>query len=285
VRANMLHTVTRALAANSAVPALTTYDFTTAQAVVAASERADRPVILLVPPKAAAGAAGSRFIRALRTLADDAAVGVCLQLDHAPDLDLIRAAAAAGVDAVLADGSALPNDRNADFVSRAREALGDGIVLEAELGNIAGDEDIAQAQETAGMTDPDDVPGFLARSGADLLAVAVGTVHGHYKGTPRIDWERAGRIRAAAGGVPLVLHGASGIPAADLARAGTAGIGKVNINTELRTAIFGTLGDTVGSHRANGLNMLGLLADWTATVEGFTAGAHRTLAREVPGEG
>ena len=117
MRANLLDVVTSALAAHTAVPALSTYDFTTAQAVVEASERAGRPVILLVPPKAAAGTGGRRRVTALRALADDAATPVCVQLDHAVDLDLIEHAVAAGDDAVRGVGSALPSAATAAFVA------------------------------------------------------------------------------------------------------------------------------------------------------------------------
>lgn len=274
MRANMLTVVADALGMNTAVPALTTYDFTTAQAVVAASEAAHRPVILLVPPKAASGMQGLRFVRALRGLADDASTPVCVQLDHATDLQLVRAAVDAGADAVLADGSALPHDQNAEFVRQARAVVGPGIVLEAELGDLPGDEDIAHASAASGMTDPDTVPDFLEQSAADLLAVAVGNVHGHYAGAPKLDWDRIAKIRVQAGDTPLVLHGASGIPQSSLEQAGAAGIGKINMNTELRSALFTTLAGSLDSRRAQGLNVLALLQDWTSTVEHFTASMH-----------
>jgi tagatose 1,6-diphosphate aldolase GatY/KbaY len=280
VRANMLDVVTSALDARTAVPALTTYDFSTAQAVVDASEHADRPVILLVPPKAAAGTRGRRFITALRHLADDAATPVCVQLDHAVDLELIERAVAAGVDAVLPDGSALPPDENAAFVAGARKLVGPDIVVEAELGSLPGDEDTAQASMAGGMTDPDEVPAFLAASKADLLAVAVGNVHGHYQGTPSLHWNRIQEIRDAAGQTPLVLHGASGIPETMLVRAPLAGIGKININTELRSAIFETLADGLEQRRNQGLNLLALLADWNDTAYFFTTSTHGLTTAE-----
>jgi tagatose 1,6-diphosphate aldolase GatY/KbaY len=186
VRANMLEIVSTALVKGSAVPALTTYDFTTAQAVVAASESISRPVILLVAPKAAAGTTGQRFIRALRQLADDATTPVCVQLDHATDKDLIVSAIEAGADAVLVDGSSLPNDQNAQLVRDVRGMVGADIVLEAELGALPGDEDVALTSSASGMTSPQAVPSFLHASTADLLAVAVGNVHGYYTSEPKL---------------------------------------------------------------------------------------------------
>lgn len=281
MRANMLDVVTTALDARTAVPALSTYDFATAQAVVEASERADRPVILLVPSKAAAGTGGRRFVTALRHLADDAATPVCVQLDHAVDLGLIEQAAAAGADAVLADGSALPAAENAELVARARDVVGPGVVLEGELGSLPGTKDTARTTGPGGMTDPDEVPGFLAASRADLLAVAVGNVHGHYQGIPRLHWGRLEQICEAAGRTPLVLHGASGIPETMLVRAPLAGIGKVNINTELRAAIFATLADRCEERRSQGLDLWALLEDWTGSVGEFTTLAHGLTTAEA----
>lgn len=282
MRANLLHITTTALAEGRSVPAVTVYDFTTAQGVVVASENSGNPVILLVPPSAATGILGARFIRALRGLADAAEVPVCVQLDHAKDLGLIADAVAAGADSVLADGSTLGHTENAALVRSARSLVGPGIVLEAELGSIGGDEDRALDPDgsvaSAGMTNPDDVAAFLEESGADLLAVAVGNVHGRYKGDPHLDWDRIAAIRTAAGSTPLVLHGASGIPRTDLHRAGAAGVGKININTELRTRIFEVLERDTASFSKDGLNMVALTEGWLQTAEAFVRDIQGVLA-------
>src|SRR5438552_1203211 len=104
MRARLDQLVVSALRQGCAVPAFTCYDFTTALAVVAAAEEAGRGVILLVAPKTARTPSGLRLIAALRALADDASVPVCVQLDHASDLDVIRDSVTAGADAVLVDG-------------------------------------------------------------------------------------------------------------------------------------------------------------------------------------
>lgn len=278
MRANLLDLTQAALAAGRAVPAISVYDFTTAQGIVMASEGSDRPVILLVPPKVAGGRVGSRFIAALRVLADASDVPVCVQLDHAKDLSLIRDAVLAGADSALADGSSLGFEENAELVRQARALVGPGVVLEAELGSLPGDEDRANlAADPAGapgLTDPARVAEFLRASGADLLAVAVGNVHGRYKGEPKLDWGRLGDIRAAAKTTPLVLHGASGIPQEDIQRVGRAGIGKVNINTELRTRIFGLFEGSLAAFAADGVNLLDLTTAWTDTVDSFVTEIH-----------
>ena len=97
---------------------------------------------------------------------------------------------------------------------------------------------------------------FLEQSGVECLAVAVGNVHGHYSGTPKLDWQRLEEIRGRIP-VPLSLHGASGLPEGDLRRAVSLGVAKFNVNTELRAAYFGFLEDELG-HEAATLNLKSL---------------------------
>ena len=151
MRTRLDHLVTSALQQGSAVPAFTCYDFTTALAVVGAAEEAGNGVILLVAPKTAATVNGLRLIAALRGLADTAAVPVAVQLDHASDLKVMADAVAAGADSVLADGSSLPFEDNIALVRAARALLGADVVLEAELGGLAGDEDRAFGADAAGV--------------------------------------------------------------------------------------------------------------------------------------
>lgn len=269
--------VNGALVDGAAVPAFTCYDFTTALAVVEAAEAMGRGVILLVAPKTATTPSGLRFIAALRGLADSATVPVVVQLDHATSIEAITAGLAAGADSVLADGSALDFEDNIAFVKAVRQAVADpAIVVEAELGGLAGNEDQAFALEAGGLTDASQVADFVARSGASLLAVAVGNVHGKYAGEPKLHWDLLDLI-AAESPIPLVLHGASGIPADDLAKAPLAGIGKVNFNTELRTGVLRLLESEASSHRAAGENLLGLLGLWQGNVIEFTTGTLKML--------
>ena len=95
----------------------------------------------------------------------------------------------------------------------------------------------------------------MRSSGVDCLAVSIGNVHGHYAGTPALDWARLERLRGA--GAPLSLHGASGLPDADVRRAVSLGVAKVNVNTELRAAYFGALEPASGP-RAGALDLQGL---------------------------
>jgi tagatose 1,6-diphosphate aldolase GatY/KbaY len=259
-----------ALARHAAVPAFTCYDFTTAVAVVEAAEAADAAAILLVAPKTMASASGIRLVRALRVLADSATVPVSIQLDHASDLNLIMTGVEAGVDSVQVDGSALGYEENIRLVRSARDTIGDpGIALEAELGGLAGDEDKAFAMEAAELTDPRLVADFVERSGAQLLAVAVGNVHGKYASAPSLRWDVLRDI-AAHTTVPLVLHGASGLPATDLAKAPSTRVGKINFNTELRTGVLSAVQREIDARRSDGEDLLGLLAVWQEAVRSFT---------------
>ena len=284
MRGKLDQMVSSALNSGSAVPAFTCYDFTTALAVVGAAEEAGLGVILLVAPKTASTPNGLRLIAALRGLADHASIPVSVQLDHASDLKVILESVTAGADAVLADGSSLPYEDNIALVREIRAALdtqgATDVVIEAELGGLAGDEDKAFGAEgsahdagtsVAGLTNPAQVADFVERTGAQLLAVAVGNVHGKYKGEPNIRWDVLQEV-AAQTEVPLVLHGASGIPADELAKAPSMNVGKVNFNTELRTGILSTLEAETAAHRADGENLQGLLARWNGSAATF-AGA------------
>ena len=287
--------VTGALQHGSAVPAFTCYDFTTALAVVAAAEEAGRGAILLVAPKTAATPNGLRLIAALRGLANTAGVPIAVQLDHATDPQVIADAVTAGADSVLVDGSSLPYEENIALVQGVRAALAAqgraDVVIEAELGGLAGDEDRAFGtdsagpaagndvlDEPAGLTDSAQVEDFVARTGAQLLAVAVGNVHGKYKGEPRLRWDVLQDI-AVRTRIPLVLHGASGIPAEELVKAAAMNVGKVNFNTELRTGVLMVLEEQTTAHRADGENLQALLGHWDASAKAFAATALATLSR------
>jgi tagatose 1,6-diphosphate aldolase GatY/KbaY len=231
----------RARALGRAVGAFTCYDLFGLEAVLSAAEARHAPVIVLVSPGSFAGAAGDRLGRALAVAAEDSAIDALVQLDHTSDVEAIARAAAGGLHAVMADGSRLPDPENLDLVHAAWAELdGSGAGVEAELGRVEGDEDRAAATVAGGLTDPAAAREFAAESGVDCLAVSVGNVHGHYEGTPQLDWPLLERL-AAEVPVPLALHGASGLPDADVRRAVALGVAKVNVNTELRAAYFARL--------------------------------------------
>ena len=223
----------------AAVGAFTCYDVTTAIGVVRAAEARRDPVLLLASEASIRSPSGRLLLPALLAVGAEARVPACVQLDHVDDGELIDAALAAGANAVMADGSKLPTNDNASFVASVRARAPDAGV-EAELGHVEGGEDAADPAEAGSLTDPDEAAWFVAATGCDCLAVSIGNVHGRYARAPELDWERLRAIRERVD-VPLSLHGASGIPDADVARAIALGVCKVNVNTEIRECYLAQL--------------------------------------------
>jgi ketose-bisphosphate aldolase len=221
--------VEEAAARGGAVGAFTCYNVETAVGVLRAAEAAGRGVVLLVGERSFRAPGGDLLLAALVAAAGQAPAPACVQLDHVDELDLIERAFALGAGAVMADGSRLRYDANVAFV----RAAGRGGTVEAELGGIEGDEDVAAAVAAGALTDPDGAADFVSATGAACLAVSIGNVHGSYREPPRLDWPRLEAIRRRVP-VPLSLHGASGLSDDDLRRAIERGVAKVNVNTELR---------------------------------------------------
>ena len=222
----------------AAVGAFTCYDLEAATAVLESCAEAERGAVLLIAEATFRTAGGKLLARALREVVERWSVPVCVQLDHVSDLELMAEALDLGVDAVMADGSRLDFEANVALVLRAVElAASYGAAVEAELGRIEGDEDVAKATQAAGLTDPAEASEFVAATGPACLAVSIGNVHGTYLHPPRLDFERLVRIRERVP-VPLSLHGASGLADRDVRTAVANGVRKVNVNTELRAAYF-----------------------------------------------
>ncbi len=235
--------LSRAREAGRAVGAFTCYDLLGFEAVVRAAECYRAPVIVLVSPSSFRAEGGERLVRAFGAAAKASSVEVLVQLDHASDERLIERAADCGVDAVMADGSKLPFTENLAFTRAVAGSMRPrGVGVEAELGRVEGHEDEAGETLSGETTEPGEAEQFDKQCGVDCLAVAVGNVHGHYSGTPKLDWGRLEEVRGRTP-APLSLHGASGLPEADLERAVSLGVAKFNVNTELRTAYFRRLGE------------------------------------------
>lgn len=226
----------------SAAGAFTCYGMEGAAAVLRAAAANRSPgVILLLSPQSFAAELGEPLLCTLLALGEGAPVPVCVELDHAPELEPIERALEAGAGAVMADGSRLGFEQNVELAAAAALlARGRGAGVEVELGHVSGDEEVAVESRADSLTDPAQAQEFVERSGADCLAVSIGNVHGHYAGEPELDLERLGEIRAAVG-VPLALHGASGLPDHLVAAAIEGGIAKVNVNTELRAAFLAAI--------------------------------------------
>ena len=183
-----------------------------------------------------------------------------LHLDHGSGFDICKACIDDGFTSVMIDGSHLPFEENVAVTRRVVEYAHDrGVWVEAELGRLAGVEETVSSRESV-YTDPEEAETFVARTGCDSLAIAIGTSHGpcKFSGEARLDFERLDAIAARLPGVPLVLHGASsvpqeavaavnahggnvagasGVPEDLLRRAAASAICKINIDTDLRLAV------------------------------------------------
>jgi tagatose 1,6-diphosphate aldolase GatY/KbaY len=218
----------------TALCAFTCYNLETAFGVLQAAQTCDVGVVLLVSEQALRSPHGVYLLTSLRAMAEYAPIPVCVQLDHVSDLALVSLAFEFGVGAVMADGSRLPFEQNVALVREATvlaQRYGGGV--EAELGRIEGDEDLAIAASAGTLTDPEQAAAFVQQAYPVCLAVSIGNVHGVYRYPPVLDWERLQKIRSLVN-VPLSLHGASGLANGDLEQAVALGIAKVNFNTELR---------------------------------------------------
>jgi fructose-bisphosphate aldolase, class II len=206
-----------------------------AEAIVAGAEQAGRPVVLQISQNTAAyhGSFAPIAVATLR-IAEQARVDVCVHLDHATRTELVREAVDLGVSSVMFDASTLPHSDNvaatAEVVRWCRQR---GASVEAELGEVGGKDGV---HAPGVRTDPSDAADYVAATGVDALAVAVGSSHAMLTRDAVLDDDL---IAAIAGKVPvpLVLHGSSGVPDAGLVSAVAAGMTKINIATHLNAAM------------------------------------------------
>ena len=211
-----------------------------AQAVVETAQEMSLPVILqagLIESEFAGGI--KNIFRIARIVADAASIKVALHLDHAESYEFICSAIDAGFTSVMIDASNLPITENMRLTKKVvLAAKSYGVTVEAELGRLAGNEgNTSASEEEAAQTDPEEARRFVDETDIDALAVAIGTAHGFYKHTPRINIERLKKITELVG-IPLVLHGGSGVPDDKIKEAIENGITKINICTEF-VAAFG----------------------------------------------
>lgn len=205
------------------------------KAIIQAAEELRAPVMIQTTPSTVKYGTLSTYAAIVTAEAEKATVPVCLHLDHGSSFELAMQAVKAGYTSVMIDGSALPFEKNAEVSKKtAQAAAAMGIPCEAELGKVGGKEDDLEAEADTN-TDPGEAGEFVQSTGITSLAVAIGTAHGFYVGTPVLDKERLSEIRKAVD-IPLVLHGASGLTEEDISECVKRGICKVNFATELRAA-------------------------------------------------
>ncbi len=220
-----------------ALAAFNIYNMELLQGVAAAVARAGSPLLLQASPKTVEFAGADFLVAMAQAAARRWQIPVALHLDHAQDYTLVEACLQAGFSSVMYDGSRLPLTENIANTRRVVElAARYGAAVEGELGHVGGGLDPQEAP----YTDPQEAVEFVAATGVDMLAVAVGAAHGLYRGEPHLDYARLAEI-ARDVAIPLVLHGGSGVPAAAIRQAIALGVAKVNIATELKIPFTRTL--------------------------------------------
>jgi len=204
-------------------------------AVIRAAEEMNAPAILQTTPSTIKYAGLPLYYANVRTAAELAKVPIALHLDHGSSFSLAMQALRVGYTSIMIDGSREAFDSNILLTRRVVDACApSGIPVEAELGKVGGKEDDLDCNDP-GYTEPEDAARFVEETKIGSLAVAIGTAHGIYKGEPKLDMERLSEIRERVG-IPLVLHGASGVPDEAVRECIRRGISKVNFATELRIA-------------------------------------------------
>ena len=218
----------KAQAGGYAVGAFNAENLEMAQAIIAAAEAENAPVMIQTTPGTLKYAGPECFSGLVGRLARDAKVPAALHLDHGNSYELAEKCAREGYTSLMIDGSKLPYEENIALTRRV-VAMAGSLPVEAELGTVGGKEDGMEARPQ--YTDPDQAVDFVSRTGIASFAVAIGTAHGIYKGEPKLD--RLAEVQARVD-VPLVLHGTSGVPEDQVRGCIARGICKVNYATELR---------------------------------------------------
>ena len=252
----------KALKSDYAVGAFNVNNMEIIQGIVDAAKLEEAPLILQVSAGARKYAKPIYLTKLVEAAIADSGLDICLHLDHGEDFDICKKCVDDGFSSVMIDGSKYPLAENIALTKQVVEyAHSKGVVVEAELGRLAGIEDSIKVDgRSASFTDPDEAAEFVAKTGVDSLAVAIGTSHGAYKfkGEPYLDFERLEQISKLLPNTPLVLHGAStvlpefvalcnkyggnipgaqGVPEEMIRTATKHGVCKVNIDTDLRLAM------------------------------------------------
>jgi len=252
----------KALKSDYAVGAFNVNNMEIIQGIVDAAKIENAPLILQVSAGARKYAKPAYLLKLVEAAVEDSGLDIVLHLDHGEDFEICKKCVDDGFTSVMIDGSKHSFEENIALTKQVVEyAHAKGVVVEAELGKLAGVEDnIKVDARSATFTDPDEAAEFVERTGVDSLAVAIGTSHGAYKfkGDPYLDFERLQKISSLIPNTPLVLHGAStvlpefvalcnkyggnipgaqGVPEDMIRTAAKYGVCKVNIDTDLRLAM------------------------------------------------
>lgn len=246
------------------------------QGITEAAKEVNAPLILQVSAGARKYAKHIYLMKLVEAAVIDTDLPICLHLDHGEDFEICKQCVDGGFTSVMIDGSKYPLEENIQLTKKVVDyAHSKGVVVEGELGKLAGIEDnINVAAKDAAFTDPDEVQEFVERTGVDSLAIAIGTSHGafKFKGEPKLRFDILEEIQRRLPGFPIVLHGASsvipefvdminsyggdmpgaqGVPEDMLRKAASMAVCKINIDSDLRLAMTGSIRKHFGDHPAD----------------------------------
>ena len=266
----------KALNSDYAVGAFNVNNMEIIQGIVEAAQEENAPLILQVSAGARKYAKPAYLLKLVEAAILDTGLDIALHLDHGEDFDICKKCVDDGFSSVMIDGSKHPFEENIRLTREVVEyAHAHGVSVEAELGKLAGVEDnIKVDARNATFTVPEEAAEFVAKTGVDSLAIAIGTSHGAYKfkGEPYLDFERLQEIHKLIPDTPLVLHGAStvlpefvakcneyggdipvaqGVPEDMIKTAAKYGVCKVNIDTDLRLAMTAEVRKYLAEHPAD----------------------------------
>ena len=236
------------------------------QAIVDAAEAQKSPVILQASSSAIKYARMNYLMKMVEAATEDSDIPVAIHLDHGPDFETCKKCIDAGFTSVMIDGSKYDFEENIAITKKVVEYAHErGVVVEAELGKLAGIEDeVNVSADEAKYTDPEQAKEFVERTGCDSLAIAIGTSHGAYKfkGEAKLRFDILAKIKEKIPNTPIVLHGAStvipelvetcnkyggnipgakGVPNEILNEASRLGVSKINVDTDLRLAMTASI--------------------------------------------
>ena len=232
------------------------------QAIVDAAAEEKSPVILQASSSAIKYARPIYLKKMVEAATEETNIPIVLHLDHGPDFETCKACIDAGFTSVMIDGSKYDFEENVELTKKVVDyAHPKGVVVEAELGKLAGiEDDVNVAASDAMYTDPEQAKEFVERTGCDSLAIAIGTSHGAYKfkGEAKLRFDILAKVKELIPNTPIVLHGAStvipelvemcnkygadipgakGVPDEILHEASLSGVSKINVDTDLRLAM------------------------------------------------
>jgi len=232
------------------VGAFNIVDFLSMEVVVAAAEEKRAPAILQASSGTIKRFGVRKLVALARIAAAESPTPIALHLDHGKDPKVINEAIKAGFNSVMIDASERPFEENAAITRRVvEEAHAAGVAVEGEIGRVVGvEDDIVVRQDQAIYTTPKEALEFQRRTGVDFLAAAIGTAHGFYKVTPKLDIDTLRQIRREAS-FPLVVHGATGLSFEVIRELVGAGAAKMNLSTQIKKTYIDALYDYISARR------------------------------------